>query len=105
LEEHFDEKLSFRDEELVKVIGLANLNSEEMLMLEGDGGRGRPSHSRSAILRAFIAKSVYGFWTNNQLIDYCGLEALCENCVDLSKNVIFLLNLPPPGIPPNIGES
>ena len=56
LEEHFEEKLSPKDEAFIKAIEL--IRPERFLTQFDYLGRGQPPKSRSSLFLAFLAKSI-----------------------------------------------
>ena len=86
IEEHFEEKLSTKDEAFIKAIEL--IRPDRFLGQFDYQGRGQPPKSRISLFLAFLAKSIYGIGTTKLLIDYlhshkllrnlCGYESLGE---------------------------
>ena len=68
LEKDLDEKLSTKEQEFVRVCTLAELD-KYVYCLEWRG-TGRRSKDRLAILKAFVAKSVYNIHTTRAFIEY-----------------------------------
>lgn len=77
LEEHFEEKLSPKDEAFVKAIEL--IRPDRFLGQFDYQGRGQPPKSRVNLFLAFLAKSIYGLGTTTLLIDYLRANKLLRN--------------------------
>ena len=77
LEEHFEEKLSPKDEAFVKAIEL--IRPDRFLGQFDYQGRGQPPKSRVSLFLAFLAKSIYGISTTTSLIDYLNSHKLLRN--------------------------
>lgn len=77
LEEHFEEKLSPKDEAFIKAIEL--IRPERFLTQFDYLGKGQPPKSRSSLFLAFLAKSIYGIATTTSLIDYLNSHKLLRN--------------------------
>ena len=70
--------LSKKQQKLIQVFELTNLDSH---IPYSGRGKGRPSLSRAAIIRAFIAKAVYDFPTTEVLLDHLrGSKTLRRLC-------------------------
>lgn len=77
LEEHFEEKLSPKDEAFIKALEL--IRPERFLTQFDYLGRGQPPKSRNSLFLAFLAKSIYGMATTTSLIDYLNSHKLLRN--------------------------
>ncbi len=77
LEEHFDEKLSSKDEAFIKALEL--IRPDRFLGQFGYQGRGQPCKSRLSLFFAFLAKPIYGITTTKLLIDYLHANKLLRN--------------------------
>lgn len=77
LEEHFEEKLSPKDEAFIKAIEL--IRPDRFLGQFDYQGRGQPPKSRISLFLAFLAKSIYGIATTTLLIDYLHSNKLLRN--------------------------
>lgn len=77
LEEHFEEKLSPKDEAFIKAIEL--IRPDRFLGQFEYLGRGQPPKSRLSLFLAFLAKPIYGITTTTLLIDYLRTNKLMRN--------------------------
>ena len=77
LEEHFEEKLSPKDEAFIKAIEL--IRPDRFLGQFDYQGRGQPPKSRLSLFLAFLAKSIYGIGTTTLLVDYLHAHKLLRN--------------------------